>query len=157
AGDIVIVHDYYLMLLPSMLRQRVPNMYISFFLHSPFPSSEFLRCLPRRKEVLEGVLGANLVGFQSHSYSRHFMICATRLLGFPSDTLDIDADGSRVHVGVYPISIDAARVETAAWADSVEEKFKALKKMYAGKKIIVGRDRLDSARGVAQKLQAFER
>ncbi|KHN97512.1 Glycosyl transferase, family 20 [Metarhizium album ARSEF 1941] len=156
-GDIVIVHDFYLMLLPSMLRQRNPNMYISFFLHSPFPSSEFLRCLPRRKEVLEGVLGANLVGFQSYSYSRHFLSCCTRILGFPSDTLGIDAYGTRVQVGVFPIGIDAAKVERHAWADSVNEKYDALKKMYAGKKIIVGRDRLDSVRGVAQKLQAFER
>jgi trehalose 6-phosphate synthase/phosphatase len=156
-GDIVIVHDFYLMLLPSMLRQRNSNMYISFFLHSPFPSSEFLRCLPRRKEVLEGVLGANLVGFQSYSYSRHFLSCCTRILGFPSDTLGIDAYGTRVQVGVFPIGIDAGKVETRAWADSVNEKYNALKKMYAGKKIIVGRDRLDSVRGVAQKLQAFER
>ncbi|KAK5993099.1 Trehalose-phosphatase [Cladobotryum mycophilum] len=156
-GDIVIIHDYYLMLLPSMLRQRVPNMYISFFLHSPFPSSEFLRCLPRRKEVLEGVLGSNLVGFQSYSYSRHFLSCCTRILGFPSDTLGIDAYGTRVQVGVLPIGIDAAKVESAAWADAVNEKFYNLKKMYEGKKIIVGRDRLDSVRGVAQKLQAFER
>ncbi|KAM0466831.1 hypothetical protein ACHAPV_000340 [Trichoderma viride] len=156
-GDVVIVHDYYLLLLPSMLRQRVPNMYISFFLHSPFPSSEFLRCLPRRKEVLEGILGSNLVGFQSYSYSRHFLSCATRILGFPSDTLGIDAYGTRVQVGVFPIGIDAAKVATAAWADDVNVKHAALLKMYEGKKIIVGRDRLDSVRGVAQKLQAFER
>ena len=156
-GDIVVVHDYYLMLLPSMLRQRVPGMYISFFLHSPFPSSEFLRCLPRRKEVLEGILGSNLVGFQSYSYSRHFLSCCTRILGFPSDTLGIDAYGTRVQVGVFPIGIDAAKVETFAWADGVNEKYATLKKMYEGKKIIVGRDRLDSVRGVAQKLQAFER
>ncbi|KOS23365.1 Trehalose-phosphatase [Escovopsis weberi] len=156
-GDIVIVHDYYLMLLPSMLRQRVPNMYISFFLHCPFPSSEFLRCLPRRKEVLEGVLGSNLVGFQSYSYSRHFLSCCTRILGFPSDTLGVDAYGTRVQVGVLPIGIDAAKVESAAWAAAVNDKYDILKKMYQGKKIIVGRDRLDSVRGVAQKLQAFER
>ncbi|KAL6837368.1 family 20 glycosyltransferase [Trichoderma camerunense] len=156
-GDVVIVHDYYLMLLPSMLRQRAPKMYISFFLHSPFPSSEFLRCLPRRKEVLEGILGANLVGFQSYSYSRHFLSCCTRILGFPSDTLGIDAYGSRVQVGVFPIGIDADKVESTAWADTVNEKHAAVLKMYEGKKIIVGRDRLDSVRGVAQKLQAFER
>lgn len=156
-GDIVVVHDYYLMLLPSMLRQRVPNMHISFFLHCPFPSSEFLRCLPRRKEVLEGVLGSNLVGFQSYSYSRHFLSCCTRILGFPSDTLGIDAYGARVQVGVFPIGIDAARVESFAWTDAVNAKHDALKKMYEGKKIIVGRDRLDTVRGVAQKLQAFER
>ncbi|KAL7796666.1 glycosyltransferase family 20 protein [Trichoderma ceciliae] len=156
-GDVVIVHDYYLMLLPSMLRQRAPNMYISFFLHSPFPSSEFLRCLPRRKEVLEGILGSNLVGFQSYSYSRHFLSCCTRILGFPSDTLGIDVYGTRVQVGVFPIGIDAAKVESAAWADTVNEKHAALLKLYEGKKVIVGRDRLDSVRGVAQKLQAFER
>lgn len=149
-GDIVIIHDYFLMLLPSMLRQRVPNMYISFFLHSPFPSSEFLRCLPRRKEILEGILGSNLIGFQSYSYSRHFLSCCTRILG-------IDAYGSRVQVGVFPIGIDASKVENLAWSTAVTEKYDALRKLYYGKKIIVGRDRLDSVRGVAQKLQAFER
>jgi trehalose 6-phosphate synthase/phosphatase len=156
-GDVVMVHDYNLMLLPSMLRQRAPHMYIAFYLHSPFPSSEFLRCLSRRKEVLEGVLGANLVGFQSYSYSRHFASCCTRILGFPSDSSGVDAYGSRVEVGVFPIGIDATKVAKLAWTGSVNEKFEALKTMYAGKKLIVGRDRLDSVRGVAQKLMAFER
>lgn len=156
-GDIVIVHDYYLMLLPSMLRQQVPHMYVGFFLHSPFPSSEFLRCLPRRKEVLEGVLGSNLVGFQSYSYSRHFSSCCTRILGFPSNATGVDSYGSRVEVGVFPIGIDATKVEELAFSDSVSEKYEALKRAYHGKKLIVGRDRLDSVRGVAQKLMAFER
>ena len=156
-GDIVIVHDYNLMLLPSMLRQRAPHMYIAFYLHCPFPSSEFLRCLPRRKEVLEGVLGANLVGFQSYSYSRHFSSCCTRILGFPSDSSGVDAYGSRVEVGVFAIGIDATKVARLAWTDSVNTKYEALKKLYAGKKMIVGRDRLDTVRGVAQKLMAFER
>lgn len=156
-GDIVVIHDFYLMLLPSMLRQKIPKMYISFFLHSPFPSSEFLRCLPRRKEILEGVLGANLVGFQSYSYSRHFTSCCTRILDFASDPTGVSAYGSRVEVGVIPIGIDAAKVQQLAWSESVEEKYTALKKLYEGKKIIVGRDRLDSVRGVAQKLVAFER
>lgn len=156
-GDIVVVHDYYLMLLPTMLRQRAPHMYISFFLHSPFPSSEFLRCLPRRKEVLEGVLGSNLVGFQSYSYSRHFASCCTRVLGFPSDITGVDAYGSRVEVGVFPIGIDAVKVEKLAFSEGVNKRYNALKELYAGKKVIVGRDRLDSVRGVAQKLMAFER
>lgn len=156
-GDIVVIHDYYLMLLPSMLRQRAPKMYISFFLHCPFPSSEFLRCLPRRKEVLEGALGSNLIGFQSYSYSRHFSSCCTRILGFPSDSLGVDAYGSRVEVGVFPIGIDAAKCQQLAWSDPVNDKYAALKKLYGDKKLIVGRDRLDSVRGVAQKLMAFER
>lgn len=156
-GDIVVIHDYYLLLLPSMLRQRMPNIYISFFLHCPFPSSEFLRCLPRRKEVLEGLMGSDLIGFQSYSYSRHFTSCCTRIMDFPSDATGIDAFGARVEVGVYPIGIDTDRVEKLAWSDEVSEKYNALKEIYKGKKIIVGRDRLDSVRGVTQKLMAFER
>ncbi|KAI0907986.1 trehalose-phosphatase [Ustulina deusta] len=156
-GDIVVIHDYYLLLLPSMLRQRMPDMYISFFLHCPFPSSELLRCLPRRKELLEGLMGSNLIGFQSYSYSRHFTSCCNRILNFPSDATGVDAFGARVEVGVYPIGIDAKRVEKLAWAKEVSEKCDALGEMYKGKKIIVGRDRLDSVRGVTQKLMAFER
>ncbi|KAJ8112606.1 hypothetical protein ONZ43_g5357 [Nemania bipapillata] len=141
-GDIVVIHDYYLLLLPSMLRQRMPNMYISFFLHCPFPSSEFLRCLPRRKEVLEGLMGSNLIGFQSYSYSRHFTSCCTRILDFPSDATGVDAFGTRVEVGVYPIGIDAKRVEKLAWVKEVTEKCDALREI---------------VRGVTQKLMAFER
>ncbi|KAI1195400.1 trehalose-phosphatase [Nemania serpens] len=156
-GDIVVIHDYYLLLLPSMLRQRMPNMYISFFLHCPFPSSEFLRCLPRRKELLEGLMGSNLIGFQSYSYSRHFTSCCTRILDFPSDATGVDAFGARVEVGVYPIGIDAKRVEDLAWSKEVSDKYDALRELYKGKKMIVGRDRLDSVRGVTQKLMAFDR
>jgi trehalose 6-phosphate synthase/phosphatase len=157
-GDIVMIHDYHLLLLPSMLRQRIPHMYIAFFLHIPFPSSEFLRCLPRRKDVLEGVLGANLIGFQAHGYSRHFVSCCTRILGFPSDITGVDAYGARVTVGAFPIGIDASAVEKLAFDNPIiDDQVKALRKLYAGKKIIVGRDRLDSVRGVAQKLMAFER
>ncbi|KUJ14999.1 uncharacterized protein LY89DRAFT_686584 [Mollisia scopiformis] len=157
-GDIVMIHDYHLLLLASMLRQRIPHMYIAFFLHIPFPSSEFLRCLPRRKDVLEGVLGANLIGFQSHSYSRHFVSCCSRILGFPSDITGVDAYGAKVTVGVFPIGIDAASVEKLAFnSATVDSQVKDLKQLYHGQKIIVGRDRLDSVRGVAQKLMAFER
>jgi trehalose 6-phosphate synthase/phosphatase len=157
-GDIVMIHDYHLLLLPSMLRQKIPNMYIAFFLHIPFPSSEFLRCLPRRKEVLEGVLHSDLIGFQSYSYSRHFVSCCTRILGFPSDVAGVDAYGRKVTVGVFPIGIDAAEVEKLAFNRGVvDDQVIALKKLYEGKKIIVGRDRMDSVRGVAQKLMAFER
>ncbi|KKA27334.1 hypothetical protein TD95_002300 [Thielaviopsis punctulata] len=156
-GDVVIIHDYYLMLLPSILRQRMPNMYIAFYLHCPFPSSEFMRCLPRRKEILEGVLGANLVGMQAYSFSRHFTSSCTRILHYPSNNDAIEAFGMRVQVGVFPIGIDVTKVENFAWNNEVEQRYKALKELYAGKKLIVGRDRLDTVRGVAQKLQAFER
>ncbi|OCK96538.1 glycosyltransferase family 20 protein [Cenococcum geophilum 1.58] len=156
-GDIIIIHDYYLLLLPSLLRQRLPNVYIGFFLHVPFPSSEFYRCLSRRKEILEGVLGANMVGFQSYSYSRHFSSCCTRILGFDSSSAGVDAYGAHVAVDVFPIGINAASTQQQAFGDpAIEDKIKGIHELYAGKKIIVGRDRLDAVRGVAQKLQAFE-
>lgn len=156
-GDIVWIHDYHLFLLPIMLRQRAPNMYIGFFLHAPFPSSEFLRCLAKRKEVLTGVLGANMLGFQTFSYSRHFSSCCTRILGFDSNSAGVDAYGAHVAVDVFPIGIDARAIQNAAFGSpEIEQAALGLKRLYAGRKIIVGRDRLDSVRGVAQKLQAFE-
>ncbi|KAJ5114617.1 hypothetical protein NUU61_000376 [Penicillium alfredii] len=156
-GDVVWVHDYHLFLLPSLLRQRIPNIYVGFFLHSPFPSSEFVRCLAKRKEVLTGVLGANMIGFQTFSYSRHFSSCCTRVLGFDSNSVGVDAYGAHVAVDVFPIGIDARSIQRAAFgAPDIEKTVLGIRKLYAGRKIIVGRDRLDSVRGVAQKLQAFE-
>ena len=156
-GDIIWIHDYHLLLLPSLLRQRVPNIYIGFFLHVPFPSSEFLRCMSRRKEILTGVLGANMIGFQTYSYSRHFSSCCTRILGFESSSAGVDAYGAHVAVDVFPIGIDAALVASNAFEDQViETKISRIGRQYQGQKIIVGRDRLDTVRGVAQKLEAFE-
>ncbi|GES65564.1 trehalose-phosphatase [Aspergillus terreus] len=156
-GDIVWIHDYHLFLLPSMLRQRIPNIYIGFFLHAPFPSSEFMRCLAKRKEVLTGVLGANMIGFQTFSYSRHFSSCCTRVLGFDSNSAGVDAYGAHVAVDVFPIGIDVKALQRKAFGSpEIEKAVEGIRKLYEGKKIIVGRDRLDSVRGVAQKLQAFE-
>jgi len=156
-GDIINIHDFYLFLLPSLLRQRMPNVYVGFFLHVPFPSSEFYRCLSRRKEVLEGVLGANMIGFQSYSYSRHFSSCCTRILGFDSSSAGVDAYGAHVAVDVFPIGINAASTQQQAFGDPmIQEKIEGIRAQYPDKKIIIGRDRLDAARGVAQKLEAFE-
>ena len=156
-GDIVWIHDYHLMTLPNILRQRIPNIYIGFFLHIPFPSSEYMRCLSRRKEILTGALGATMIGFQSYSFSRHFNSCCKRILGFESSSAGVDAYGAHVAVDVFPIGIDVTTVQKQAFGDPIiEQNMTALKKMYAGKKIIVGRDRLDTVRGVSQKLMAFE-
>jgi len=156
-GDIVLVHDFYLLLLPSLLRQRVPNIYIGFFLHTPFPSSEFYRCLSMRKEVLEGILGANMIGFQSYSYSRHFSSCCTRVLGFDSSENGVDAYGAHVAVEVCPIGINAVLTQRQAFDDpEIIIKLEGLREMYKDKRVIVGRDRLDAVRGVVQKLEAFK-
>ncbi|MCJ1471546.1 threalose-6-phosphate phosphatase [Lambiella insularis] len=157
-GDIVWVHDYHLLLLPSILRQRVPNIYLGFFLHIPFPSSEFLKCLSRRKEILTGVLGANMIGFQTFSYSRHFSSCCTRILGFDASSAGVDAYGAHIAVDVFPIGVDAVACANIAYGNHlIDEKIERIRAQYPGQKIIVGRDRLDTVRGVAQKLQAFEK
>jgi len=102
------------------------------------------------------MLGANLIGFQSTSYLQHFLSSCTRILGYASTPDGVKTYGSHCAVGVFPIGIDVAKLESSASHPGIEEKMKAIKEMYAGKKIIVGRDRLDSVRGVMQKLRAFE-
>ncbi|KAF8448499.1 glycosyltransferase family 20-domain-containing protein [Kalaharituber pfeilii] len=156
-GDLVWVHDYQLLLVPEILRQRAgANIYIGLFLHTPFPSSEIIRCLSRRKEILEGMLGANLIGFQSQSYLQHFLSSCTRILGYDTTPKGVKTYGSHCAVGVFSIGIDVAKVKANASQPGIDEKMKVIREMYAGKKIIVGRDRLDSVRGVVQKLRAFE-
>jgi trehalose 6-phosphate synthase/phosphatase len=156
-GDVIVVHDHQLMLLPCLLRQRMPSIYIGFFLHIPFPSSEMYRCLKQRNDLLEGVLGANMAGFQSFSYSRHFSSCCKRILNFDSSRVGVDAYGAHVAVEVFPIGVNASAILGTAFDDpEIAAKIPALREQYAGKKIIVGRDRLDAIRGVPQKLQAFE-
>jgi trehalose-6-phosphate synthase len=102
-GDIIWVNDYHLMLLPAMLRRRLPNAIIGFFLHVPFPSSEIFRCLHRRREILEGVLGANMIGFQTYSYARHFLQTCTRVLRVETTPTCVELDEYQVQVGIFPI------------------------------------------------------
>jgi len=155
-GDIILIHDHQLMRLPALLRQNIQHIYIGFFLHTPFPTSELYRCLPQRKDLLDGVLGANMIGFQSFGYSRHFSSCCTRVLGFNSSSVAVDAYGSRVGLDAFPIGVDAQAILKAAFDNpAVQEKMEGIRSLYAGKKIIVGRDRMDAVRGVAQKLQGF--
>lgn len=156
-GDIVWIHDYHLLLVPHMLRQKLPGAAIGVFIHAPFPSSEIFRCLPKRVEILNGLLGANQIGFQTYSYARHFISCCTRVNGYESTPRGVDAMGSTVWVGTFPIGIDAERVERQRKAAGVLPKMDAIRKTYKGKRIIVGRDKLDLVKGVQQKLQAFEK
>ena len=97
-----------------------------------------------------------MIGFQSYAYSRHFVSSCTRVLGFESSSAGVDAYGAHVAVDAFPIGINAAKVEKESQSDDILEKMKAIRDVSAGKKIIVGRDRLDSVRGVVQKLRAFE-
>lgn len=130
---------------------------IGLFVHTPWPSSEIFRCLPKRRELLEGILGANAVIFQTYSYSRHFVSSCIRVCGFESTSTGVDVNGQTVVVSYCPIGIDIERVARDCEAPGVMPKVKALRELYQDKKIIVGREKLDAPKGVYNKLQAFEK
>lgn len=162
-GDIVWIHDYHLLMLPEILRQRAgKDIYIGLFVHVPWPTSEIFKVLSRRKSILMGMLASNMVGFQSETYKRYFISCCRRLLKLSEspDELEkptgVNAFGSHCAVEAIPIGIDAEKVLAAAEGPNVREKMETIKNSYKGMQIIVGRDRLDSVRGVVQKLRAFE-
>ena len=110
-GDLVWVHDYHLLLVPQLLRQLVPDAITGLFVHTPFPSSEVFRCLPRRREVLDGMLGANLVCFQTYAYARHFSSCCIRVCGYETAAKGIDNQGHVTTVSYCPVGVDAGRIK----------------------------------------------
>ncbi|KAI0659880.1 trehalose 6-phosphate phosphatase [Cubamyces menziesii] len=157
-GDLIWIHDYHLLLVPSLLRQTLPDAAVGLFVHTPFPSSEVFRCLPRRKEILDGMLGANLICFQTYSYSRHFTSSCIRVCGYEVTSRGgIDVQGHVAAIGYCPVGVDADRVAKDTLRPGIQPKLDALRALYEGKKIIVGRDKLDVVKGVVQKLRAFEK
>ncbi|GAC96807.1 glycosyltransferase [Pseudozyma hubeiensis SY62] len=157
-GDLVWIHDYHLLLVPLMLRKLVPDAVIGLFVHAPFPSSEVFRCLPKRKEILEGMLGADLACFQAFSYSRHFLSSCIRVCGYEASSNAVEsASGHVTNITYNPIGIDSVKIAKDSSSEGVLPKIEAIREMYKGKKILVGRDKLDVVRGVVQKLQAFHK
>lgn len=156
-GDLIWVHDYHLLLVPKLVRESIPDVALGLFVHTPFPSSEVFRCLPRRKEVLDGMLGADLVCFQTYSYTRHFISTCIRVCGYETTIRGIDVEGHVAAVSHCPVGIDAERVTRDIQRPGILPKLEALSTLYEGKKIIVGRDKLDVVKGVIQKLRAFEK
>jgi trehalose 6-phosphate synthase/phosphatase len=151
------VHDFHLMLLPAMLRRRAPGLSIGFFLHTPFPSSEVYRLLPAREEVLRGILGADYVSFQVGDYARHFRSSCLRVIGLDSEPDAIDVGGRRVGIGVDPIGIDTVGFRDVLDDPETARFLTQLDEQYAGRKLVLGVERLDYTKGIPQKLLAFER
>jgi trehalose 6-phosphate synthase/phosphatase len=157
-GDTIWIHDYHLMLLPRMLREVAPEARIGFFLHIPFPASELLRILPRRDEVLRGLLGADLVAFQTHSDLQHFRSSLLRLVGLPSQMDRVLAQGHSTRLDALPISI--APLEFTALLESDEPTRTAVaahKERFRGQRILLAVDRLDYTKGIPQRLRAFRK
>jgi trehalose 6-phosphate synthase/phosphatase len=156
-GDLVWVQDYHLMLLPSLLRKRLRDVTIGFFLHTPFPSSEVYRILPVRDELLKGVLAADLIGFHTYDYARHFLSVCTRILGLEASPKGVMYKNRFAHVGIFPIGIDPEVFEQALASNEVKAKIdNMLASKFKGKKVLLGVDRLDYIKGVPHKLMAFE-
>jgi trehalose 6-phosphate synthase/phosphatase len=157
-GDLLWIHDYHLMLLPSMLRERLPEARIGFFLHIPFPSSQALAMLPRRDEVLQGLLGADLVAFHTYRHLQHFRSAMLRILGIESSMDRIDVPPRTIALRALPIGI-APRQLTSAMSGNPEfdKALAALETEYRGQQVIIAVDRLDYTKGIPQRLKAFRR
>jgi alpha,alpha-trehalose-phosphate synthase [UDP-forming] len=156
-GDVVWVQDYHLMLLPALLKAAVPDMKVGWFLHTPFPSSEIYRTLPVREEVLRAVLKADLIGFHTYDYARHFVSACTRILGLEGTPEGVEDGGVLTRVAAFPIGIDPERFADALERPDVRASIAQLLNRYAGRKVMLGVDRLDMIKGIPQKLLAFEK
>ncbi len=156
-GDRVWVHDFHLMLLPRLLRERQPELEIGFFQHIPFPSSEIYRLFPRREELLRGMLGADYIGFHTHDYARHFRSACLRILGIESSPECIETDHRRIGVGAHPIGIEVDHFRALMRSPETHRHLEDLRRHYGRRKLVLGIERLDYSKGVPQKLQAFER
>ncbi|WP_437329990.1 bifunctional alpha,alpha-trehalose-phosphate synthase (UDP-forming)/trehalose-phosphatase [Sorangium sp. So ce381] len=156
-GDAIWVHDYQLLLLPALLRRRLPGARIGFFLHVPFPSAEVFRILPWREQIVRGLLGADLIGFHTAAYRRNFAASAAHVLGVDPGEAMIEHDGRTVALGVHPISIDAAEIERLAGHPGVREEAARIRAEARDRKIVLGIDRLDYTKGIPRRLLAIER
>jgi len=143
------------MLLPALIRERIEGVTIGFFLHIPFPSFEIFRMLPQRKEILQGLLGADVVGFHVLDYSQHFLDSCRRLLGLPSSNGALEYDGRMVRAAAYPIGIDYAKFRAQLDTKDTKSALKQLHDSYGDQKLILSVDRLDYSKGIPERLEAF--
>jgi len=157
-GDVVWIHDYHLMLLPKMLRDRVPETAIGFFLHIPFPSYEVFRLLPSRwrKAILEGMLGADLIGFHTHDYTQYFAKCVSRITGHEHNMNRINVGDHLARANTFPMGIDFDKFNSAADSPEVSGKIEEIRSTLRGRKIVLSVDRLDYTKGIVNRLRGYE-
>jgi trehalose 6-phosphate synthase len=155
-GATVWVQDYQLQLVPAMLRAMRPDLRIGFFLHIPFPPVELFMQLPRRTEVLRGLLGADLVGFQRPLGAQNFVQLTRHLLGVRTRRNVVEYEGRTVQAEAFPISIDVREMEKLVASDEVQARAKAIRaELGDPKTIVLGVDRLDYTKGIERRLKAF--
>ena len=157
-NDVLWIHDYHLMLLPELLRKAFPKIRIGFFLHIPFPQFEIFRMLPGkwRREILQGLLGADFIGFHTHDYAEYFLRSVHRILGHEHRMGQLTLGHRSVRVGAAPMGIDFKKFHDAAGSAEVQAVQKNLQQMLGDSKIILSVDRQDYSKGILQRLQGFE-
>ncbi|MFK7933542.1 MAG: bifunctional alpha,alpha-trehalose-phosphate synthase (UDP-forming)/trehalose-phosphatase [Saprospiraceae bacterium] len=153
--DIVWVHDYQLMLVPQLIRAVQPDISIGFFLHIPFPSYEVFRLLPWREELLNGILGADLVGFHTYGYMRHFLSAAYRISGFEHNLGVLKLKQRQVRVDVFPMGIDYDKYAHPEVNLYVDDKTFEIEQLAKKSTLILSIDRLDYTKGIPQRVKAF--
>lgn len=155
-GDTIWIHDYQLLLLPSLIRNEQPELSIAFFLHIPFPSYEMFRLIPWRAELMEGILGADLIGFHTFDDVRHFLNAATRILPVTSSANIITNGDHSIVVESFPMGIDEKKYASLPNDPEVIKNIELIKDSFKNTKLIISIDRLDYSKGILQRLQAFE-
>lgn len=157
-GDVVWVHDYQLMALPQLFRQYQPDATIGFFLHIPFPSYELFRLLPSewRHYILQGLLGADLIGFHTHDYVQHFIQSIKMVLRVDTQYNSIYYNDRIVKVDLFPIGIDYKKFRDAITEENVVAICTKLEEKFYDKKLIFSVDRLDYTKGLDYRLKSFE-
>ena len=157
-GDVIWVHDYQLMLLPQMLREKLPQAAIGFFLHIPFPSYEIFRLMPTtwKKPILEGILGADLVGFHTHEYVQHFIHSAKMILKVETQFNNIQYKERLIKTDLFPIGIDYEKFREACIDEDIVEIGTSLEERFFNQKLIFSVDRLDYTKGLNYRLDGFE-
>ena len=155
-NDLIWVHDYHLMLLPQMLRGRLPDAAVGFFLHIPFPSSEVFPVLPRREELLQGLLGADLLAFQTHTHLQQFRAALLRVLGMESKITEVALGSRPVRLEALPIGIAPKEYSSLLNGDAATAKqYTDWAQRYGGRKVLLAVDRLDYTKGVPERLRAY--
>ena len=155
-SDTIWIHDYQLLLLPKLVREKLPKVKMGFFLHIPFPSFEIFRLLPWRSEILEGMCGADLIGFHTYDYVRHFLSSVRRLLGYEHTFGQIFMEKRIVRADIFPIGIDFDRYRNASDDEKVQRERKRIGNKIGNRKIILSVDRLDYTKGILNRIEAYD-
>lgn len=154
--DLIWVHDYQMMLVPGLLREKFPEASIGFFLHIPFPSYEIFRMLPWRKEILNGILGADQIGFHTFGYMRHFLSAVYRINGVEHNFGKLYVNDRLITVDVFPMGIDYEKYANPEYPDPFSEEMTFIRDYGKRLRIILSIDRLDYSKGIPQRIRAFE-